>query len=1468
MTDTAQLGVQVNVDTQQGISELQKLTAKIVELETELKNLKSNTNSPLPPITDSFETGIKNTVASASSLINEINKAKQANNGIFKPEEVINYNNQINNLKTQINSLLNSLRTVDGANFYNLQTNTGSLANALTQVNQELNNVKTNLPQVENNVSLLDDATKRLAATFGLAQLAGAVSNLIQHFAEFDNAIRRAAATAGVGESGIQGLVDAVNKVGPSLGVTITETAKGLTSLTQAGFSTTDAINNLSSSIKFADIAEMSLNDAVLASVQIVNGYGLSLNDLKSINDKIIAVSDNTTASVRSLATGFSYVAGLASQANQSFDETVKNLGLLSNANYDAERGGTALRRALSELINPTAVSREALAKLNVTVRDSTGELKPLTDILADLKNKSATAGDYIKIFGDIAGTAMLALANSTKDSQQQIETAISTSLDSIDKKHKLLTDGVDGELKKFTAEWDRVKNTFTNSYEPAINFTLDTLTKGFKLFYTEASLGTQKAIEAFTSLGTSLLALKSAATVFPALTANATAFGTAMLGLPGVIVTATTALAAWGIEAGFETAGMKKLDDAASNFVKTANAVNTTVKSNIPTIQELNSVIEKSATDYDKKRFSVDNVKTALKDFNIQNGLNITSIKELNTAINNGTVIYDKQNQIFITTNHLLAETNKYTGLNIKSVQDIDTVYKEYGYSLEYSNLHLLKAALALQENSKQQEENYKTAMSLKNELTVLAETYKTNIEVEDKKTESSKKQLAVQKTVIESLNNEIEKNNQLASNSQATADLVNKSYEIKKQAADNFNSKLVQLNELIPINGALWNKLNDDDKNIIITLKEKADKLNETAEKTKFAAQESQLLADKQNLLAITTKDNSDLLSNQTKIVEELTKKKSDLIDTINGVNFVISNLDKTTKAYNDAIDVQNKLTEELTALTKKLNTEEKILNDTRKDAITNSNAVIDKIKLENKEKTALIDLQIQEANNTKALAQERKNENAVKSASINIYELQIEKLNLEKEALSKTLEEKIKIKALEIALIQQKNISNEQKDLEIAKINEVITALQNEITAKQLSINLANGQITATTQQTQTTNTNTEATANNTEATDENTNANNSNATATKKNTEAIKEEGGVLQVVLEWIKKTTDSMYSLSKGTGELFVKLTDTVPVFGNWIKQLGEAHSEADNLEKKIKILGNNLFNSFLNEAKAVDELSASLQRIQTASLDAELQFYKQKQQAENLSNSLKDITTANDFVVKGFETTVNSLDLLDEQTLDNLKSEIDRVKEATQQLNESIKDTVETFRDDFLQQIGDKTAIELLKYEEDLQKIGQLMAQATTESQKQALKQASYYAEQSHKIRMQEIADEQAKNEATAKLNAENVKNTTDSNDKINQSITKTTDSTKKLTTANAELYNTIYSGTAVIGDYTKSLKTDSIDLYESKVISATTAIKSFQDQIKNTINGINELTRGISGSNSELNNFFNSVNSLSNAF
>lgn len=196
-------------------------------------------------------------------------------------------------------------------------------------------------------------------------------------------------------------------------GQSTTSINEGLLTLVKDGYSGSEAMNIMGTSLDTARGADEDLATVVDKLGSSLESYGMKTNDaatttanMSKMADTFAYVANHTKASISGLGEAFSIVGPLASQLKIPMSETASAIGELESNGIDASTAATALQAGLVNLTKPTAKMQAALKEMNFSAFDSTGKMKDLTTIIAEMSQKTAGWTDkqreaaYATIFG------------------------------------------------------------------------------------------------------------------------------------------------------------------------------------------------------------------------------------------------------------------------------------------------------------------------------------------------------------------------------------------------------------------------------------------------------------------------------------------------------------------------------------------------------------------------------------------------------------------------------------------------------------------------------------------------------------------------------------------------------------------------------------------------------------------------------------------------------------------------------------------------------------------------------------------------------------------------------------------------------------------------------------------------------------------------------------------------------------
>lgn len=201
---------------------------------------------------------------------------------------------------------------------------------------------------------------------------------------------------------------------------TTKDVADAFLTLTKAGFSTSAQMQVMKDVLHLAASGMMEMNEAADIATAIVQGYGIDLtrgteatNEFHEAVNMLVKTFVSAKVELTDLGISFRYAGSIAKTAGMPFEETAAIMAVFARAGFRGSMAGTALRGAISRLIDPPRDAEKALRKLGVTTLDTaTGKMLPMINILQQLKDAGASTADVLSIFGLRAGPAMSVLVD------------------------------------------------------------------------------------------------------------------------------------------------------------------------------------------------------------------------------------------------------------------------------------------------------------------------------------------------------------------------------------------------------------------------------------------------------------------------------------------------------------------------------------------------------------------------------------------------------------------------------------------------------------------------------------------------------------------------------------------------------------------------------------------------------------------------------------------------------------------------------------------------------------------------------------------------------------------------------------------------------------------------------------------------------------------------------------------------
>ena len=304
------------------------------------------------------------------------------------------------------------------------------------------------------------------AATVAFAAVAGKALSMASGY---DAAMRSVQAKTGATGAVLDTLSEQAREMGRTTVHSATEAARGQAFLAQAGFEAHEVLAALPGTLALATAGELDLSRAADIASNVLTGFSLNVSEADRVADVLALTAQSTNTNVEQMGDAMKYAAAVAAAADADFEETAAAIGLLANAGFQGETGGTALRGAMSKLLNPTKAAQQILDKLGVSAVTSTGDLKPLHEIIGQFEDAGLTAGDAMKIFGQRAGPGMLALVSQGSDALVELTGELKNAEGTAQKTADIMGGGLWGAIKKIQSIIESAYISLGERFGPAV---------------------------------------------------------------------------------------------------------------------------------------------------------------------------------------------------------------------------------------------------------------------------------------------------------------------------------------------------------------------------------------------------------------------------------------------------------------------------------------------------------------------------------------------------------------------------------------------------------------------------------------------------------------------------------------------------------------------------------------------------------------------------------------------------------------------------------------------------------------------------------------------------------------------------------------------------------------------------------------------------------------------------------------
>ena len=288
------------------------------------------------------------------------------------------------------------------------------------------------------------------AAATGIASLGGAA---IKVGSDFEAGMSQVQAVSGASGAELEKLKEKAKEMGASTKFSATESAEALNYMAMAGWKTEDMLGGIEGIMNLAAASGEDLATTSDIVTDALTAFGMSASDSTHFADILAAASSNANTNVGMMGETFKYVAPLAGALGYSAEDTATAIGLMANAGIKGSQAGTSLRSVMTRLAKPTKDSQMAMDALGLSITDSSGKMKPLNEVIGDMRKSFAGLTEDEKanyaamLGGQEAMSGLLAMVNTSDADFEKLSGAINNCSGSAAEMTEIMQDNLQGQL-------------------------------------------------------------------------------------------------------------------------------------------------------------------------------------------------------------------------------------------------------------------------------------------------------------------------------------------------------------------------------------------------------------------------------------------------------------------------------------------------------------------------------------------------------------------------------------------------------------------------------------------------------------------------------------------------------------------------------------------------------------------------------------------------------------------------------------------------------------------------------------------------------------------------------------------------------------------------------------------------------------------------------------------------------------
>lgn len=226
------------------------------------------------------------------------------------------------------------------------------------------------------------------------------VRQMVQSVIELDDAMTQLKVVTQDTDEAYQSYLASISSTAAAIGAKVPDLVASTTTYARLGYSLDESSKLAEFTAMLQNVGDIDVTDAQNAVTAIVKAFGMSVDDIESVMDKLVITGNRFPISVSEIAEGMNNASSALAAAGNTFDQSVALMTAANATIQDAAKSSTGLRTIAARLRNTKTELDDlgesmtvaeydkmvqSLTDFNVSLSDANGEFKSTYDILASI---------------------------------------------------------------------------------------------------------------------------------------------------------------------------------------------------------------------------------------------------------------------------------------------------------------------------------------------------------------------------------------------------------------------------------------------------------------------------------------------------------------------------------------------------------------------------------------------------------------------------------------------------------------------------------------------------------------------------------------------------------------------------------------------------------------------------------------------------------------------------------------------------------------------------------------------------------------------------------------------------------------------------------------------------------------------------------------------------------------------------